>query len=201
MNSHTKTLVVLAAAACAAFAADLAEAKGGGDRFRARADFAAVAGSPAEGAKLSVRLREKSHGRFEFRMQIELAPDGLSPQAFVADAAGTLTFAGDLVPDDGTAGEYKLRLRGADASGLPAGAASIAELAGRAFEVRDADAVLFLGTIPSTRSGGHGADDSGGGQGGSSGSGSGGGGSGRGGHDDGPNHNSPSLSGSRGGGE
>ena len=184
MNSYTKTLVVLAAAACAAFAADLAEASGGG-RFRARADFAAVAGSPAEGAKLSVRLREKSHGRFEFRMQIERAPDGLSPQAFVADAAGTLTSAGDLVPDDETAGEYKLRLRGADASGLPAGATSIAELAGRAFEVRDADVVLFLGTIPSTRSGGHGADDSGGG----SGSGSGGGGSGRGGHDDGPNHN------------
>jgi hypothetical protein len=118
-------------------------------------------------------------------MQIERAPDGLSPQAFVADAAGTLTLAGDLVPDDGTAGEYKLRLRGADASGLPAGAASIADLAGRAFEVRDADAVLFEGTIPSTRSGGGGNDDSGG----SSGSGGGQGGSGRGGHDDGPNHN------------
>jgi len=185
MTSLPTTLAVLAAAACAAFVADPAEARGGGGRFRARADFAAVTGSAAEGAKLSVRLREKSHGRFEFRMQIERAPDGLSPQAFVADAAGTLTLAGDLVPDDGTAGEYKLRLRGADASGLPAGAASIADLAGRAFEVRDADAVLFEGTIPSTRSGGGGSDGSGG----SSGSGGGHGGSGRGGHDDGPNHN------------
>jgi hypothetical protein len=183
MTSLPTTLVVLAAAACAAFVADPAEARGGGGgRFRARADFAAVAGTAADGAKLSVRLREKSHGRFEFRMQIERAPDGLSPQAFVADAVGTLTLAGDLVPDDGTAGEYKLRLRGADASGLPAGAASIADLAGRAFEVRDAGDVLFAGTIPSTRSGGGGND-------GSSGSGGGHGGSGRGGHNDGPNHN------------
>lgn len=191
MNSIPKTLVVLAAAACAAFAADSAEARGGGDRFRARADFAAVAGSPAPNAKLSVRLREKSHGRFEFRMQMERAPQGLSPVAFIADAAGTLTSAGALVPDNGTPGEYRLRIRGAAGTPLPAGATSIAELAGRAFEVRDAGAVLFAGTIPSTRSGGHGADDgavSGDDRGGSSGGGSGGGGSGRGGHDDGPNH-------------
>ncbi len=188
MTSISKTLIVLAAAACAAFVADPAEAKGGG-RFRARADFAAVVGSPAEGAKLSVRLREKSHGRFEFRMQIERAPQGLSPQAFIADAAGTLTFSGDFVPDNGTAGEYKLRLRGTGSSGLPAGATTISELAGRAFEVRTDGTVIFAGTIPSTRSGGgaddgpdHDANDDHGGS-------SGGSGSGRGGHDDGPNHN------------
>lgn len=185
MTSFPKILVVLAAAACAALAADPAEAKGGG-RFRARADFAALAGSPAEGAKLSVRLREKSHDRFEFRMQIERAPDGLSPEAFIADAVGTLVSAGAFVPDDDTSGEYKLRIRNGT---LPAGATTISDLAGRAFEVRDGAAVLFSGTIPSTRSGGGGADD------GANhdadddhGGGSGGGGSGRGGHDDGPNH-------------
>jgi len=190
MASISKTLVVLAAAACAAIAADPAEARGGG-RFRARADFAAIPGSPADGAKLSVRLREKSNGRYEFRMQMERAPQGLSPGAFIADAVGTLTFAGPLLPDSGTAGEYRLRLRGAGSSGLPVGATSIAELAGRAFEVRDAGTVLFTGTIPSTRSGGggvddgtnHDANDDNGGS-----SGSGGGGSGRGGQDDAPNH-------------
>jgi hypothetical protein len=184
MTTISKTLVVLAGAACAALAADPAQARGGGRRFRARSVVPAQDTSAAAGATLSIRLREKSGGRFEFRMQIERAPDGLAPQAFVADAAGTLTFAGDLVPDDGTAGEYELRLRGADASGLPAGAASVADLAGRAFEVRDAGVVLFTGTLPSSRSGGGGADDPAGHDAG----GGGGGGSGRGGAADGPNH-------------
>jgi hypothetical protein len=189
MTSIVKTLVVVAAAACAAIVADPAEARGGG-RFRARADFSADPASVAAGAKLSVRLREKSQGRFEFRMQMERAPQGLSPQAFIADAAGTLTSAGPLVRDNGTAGEYRLRVRGADGSALPAGATSIADLAGRAFEVREQGAAIFAGTIPSTRSGGGGADDGAGHNANDvNGGGSGGGGSGRGGADDGPNHN------------
>lgn len=116
---------------------------------RGRDDVAADPGSSAAGASLSVRLREKSHGRWEFRMQMENAPQGLSPSVFIADATGTLVLAGSLVPDDNDVGEYKLRLRSQKGGALPAGAATLADLGGRAYEVRENGGVIFAGTLPS----------------------------------------------------
>jgi hypothetical protein len=138
-------LLILAAAAFAAFLAEPAQARQG----RGRDDLVAGATSSVAGSALSVRLREKSHGRWEFRMQLENAPSGLAPKVWIADATGTLVPAGDLVPDDTDVGEYKLRLRSQKGGTLPVGAASLSELGGRAYEVRENGAAIFSGSLPS----------------------------------------------------
>jgi hypothetical protein len=175
MTLAAKTLTLLAAAACAAAAAEPALARqnrGGRNNGRARLVVPADPASVAAGASFKIELRAKSHGRSEFRMQLERAPSGLAPEAWIADATGALTLAGPLVPDRFDVGEYRLRLRSRSGDALPAGAATLADLAGRAFEVRESAQVLVAGTIPALgtrvtdRDGdgeddrrGHGADD------------------------------------------
>lgn len=144
MRHAPTTFLILAAAAFAAFLAEPAHARQG----RGRDDVAAGASSSAAGSTLSIRLREKGNGAWEFRMQMERAPSGLSPEVWIADATGTLVRAGDLVPDVGTAGEYRLRLRSRKGGTLPAGAASPADLGGRAYEVRESGAAIFSGSLP-----------------------------------------------------
>ena len=155
MKCIHRTVLVLAVAACAAFLTEPAFARQG----RGRDDVAANTGSSAAGASLSIRMRTKSHGRFEFRMAIERAMSAVAPQAWIADASGTLVLAGDLVPDDNTAGEFRLRLRSAKGGVLPAGAASLAEMGGRAYEIRDRGEVIFSGNLPSVDAKRRGADD------------------------------------------
>jgi hypothetical protein len=180
MRHAPKTFLILAAAAFAAFLAAPAEARQG----RGRDDVAADSSSSVAGANLSIRLREKSNGRWEFRMQMERAPSGLSPQVWIADAAGTLVLAGSLVPDDTTPGEYRLRLRSQKGGTLPVGAASLSELGGRAYEVRENGGVIFGGALPAIEVKGSGGSGSGSG----GGSGRGGSGPGKHGADDAAGH-------------
>jgi hypothetical protein len=53
-----------------------------------------------------------------------------------------------MTPDNQNAGEYRLRLRSAKGGTLPAGAATIDELGGRAYEVRDGGVAIFSGLLP-----------------------------------------------------
>jgi len=144
MTTASKTCLVLALAAFASFAPVTAFARHG----RGADDVVAPSTSPAAGASLAIRLRSQSHGRWEFRMTIENAATGLAPEVFVADASGALVSAGAMTPDNHNAGEYRLRLRSAKGGTLPAGAATIDELGGRAYEVRDGGVAIFSGALP-----------------------------------------------------
>jgi hypothetical protein len=155
MNLVSKTCLALTFAAAVLAASSPAFARQG----RGSDDVAAPSGSAVAGSKLSVRLRSKGNGGWEFRMNLERAPSGLSPEVFVADASGLLTSIGSLVPDNGTAGEYKLRLRSRKGSALPLGAASLTELGGRAYEVRDGGVAIFSGSLPLVDAKRRGADD------------------------------------------
>lgn len=203
-----RTSILAAAFAAVLVPAGLALAKD------AKARLGIVQGSVLDGAAARVRAESKKRGREELRVEVERAATGLALDAWFEDAAGSMSRGGALVPDNGTPGEYRLRIRTDKGGTLPAGAASLAELAGRRVEIRDGSGnVAAEGNVPaaaerkssggsSGSSGGSGrggaddpanhdaGDDHGGGS-GSSGSGSGsgsGGGSGRGGRDDGPNH-------------
>ena len=144
-----QTLLVLVVAAIAAVGADPALARQNrGRRSKARAVLVAGDTSAAAGANLSIRLKGASNGRWEVRLAIENAPAGLAPEAWIADADGVLVLVGNLAADDDDAGEYKLRLRGREGDPLPAGAAALADLGGRAFEIRSADAVILSGNLP-----------------------------------------------------
>lgn len=151
MNRISKLLVVVVSLAAAA-SADSAFAKHGRKSARVRSSVAADATSTAARAKLAIRMREDVSGRWELVLQLRRAPSGLAPQAFIADATGTLTLAGDLAASHESSGEYKLRLRGSDATTLPLGAAKLADLSGRAFEVRDSGVALVAGTMPTLAS-------------------------------------------------
>jgi len=144
MTTASKTCLVLALAAFASFAPMTAFARHG----RGADDVVAPSTSSAAGASLAIRVRSQSHGRWEFRMTIENAATGLAPEVFVADATGALVSAGAMTPDNHNAGEYRLRLRSAKGGTLPAGAATIDELGGRAYEVRDGGVAIFSGTLP-----------------------------------------------------
>jgi hypothetical protein len=144
MKTASKTCLVLALAAFASFVPVTAFARHG----RGADDVVAPSTSPAAGASLAIRVRSQSHGRWEFRMTIENAAAGLAPEVFVADATGALVSAGAMTPDNQNAGEYRLRLRSAKGGTLPAGAATIDELGGRAYEVRDGGVAIFSGLLP-----------------------------------------------------
>jgi hypothetical protein len=171
MNPMTKSFLILAAAACAAAAAGPAFARHGAKATRARADVAPAAGSAAEGADFTFRMDQKSNGRAEVRLTLEDAPEGLSPEAFIAGADGVLVDVGALAAQPAQPTEYRLRFRTKSGDALPAGAATIADLVGRAFEVREGDEVIVSGTVPALgtrvrtdepgddRGGGRGADD------------------------------------------
>jgi hypothetical protein len=125
-----------------------------------------VAGAGVE-ARIEVRRR---HGADELRVKVEGAAAGLALEAWIIQADGTSAKLGDLVAEgaddsahQGTGTEYELRLT--SSATLPFGAATLADLAGLAVEVRDAadGSVVASGFLPDTSApaahGGHGADD------------------------------------------
>lgn len=197
MNTASKTFVILAAAAFAAYVTSPAMARqgrggddvandsggggrggsgsggsdnsgpgnsgsggsGGGGAARVRARGRETIASL--GAPFKVEYRDRGRDRWEVRFQMERAPEGLAPEVWLADAGGTLGLAGAMTPDPFTPGEYRLRLRSKRGDVLPGGATALADLAGRAYEVREGGEVLLAATMPAAgaKARGRGADD------------------------------------------
>jgi len=109
------------------------------------------ADSATHAVEVSVRVRRKSGDREELKVEVEHAADGLDLELWLADATGALVNLGVLSTepdgDDGT--EYEISFRTDRAAGLPFGATSVADLAGRQAEVRTvAGDILAEGTVP-----------------------------------------------------
>lgn len=139
------TLILLAALVLGGSQAAPALAKSS-----ARVRLDTVADASLDGALVRVRIQAKSRDRVDLRFDVHRAETGLALEVWVADADGAQSFAGDLTEDDGTPGEYRLRIRTDKGDALPGGAATAGDLAGRAVEVRDADGnVVAAGEIPS----------------------------------------------------
>jgi len=81
-------------------------------------------------------------------MDLRRAPTDLAPEAWIADADGTLTLGGTFAASGHRGSDYRLRLRGKNGDTLPAGAATLSELGGRAFEIRDGGVAFLAGNLP-----------------------------------------------------
>lgn len=140
------TLIVLVALCGASVLTEPAFAKSG-----SRSALVPVASAALDGARIRTRVEAKSRGRGELRIDVARAAEGLTLEAWFADASGAMTFGGDFVADT-TPGEYRYRVRTAKGGTLPAGAATIAELAQRAAEIRTADGtVVATGALGTPR--------------------------------------------------
>jgi hypothetical protein len=149
MKFAAKSVLFLAAAAFAAVLADPASASGRHRKsVRARSIVAADATSSAAGAKLQIRLLDASSSNWELRMDLRRAPTDLAPEAWIADADGTLSLGGTFAVSGHRGADYRLRLRGKNGDTLPAGAATLSELGGRAFEIRDGGVAFLSGNLP-----------------------------------------------------
>lgn len=166
------------AVALAAAALGSAPAFAGWDK----SSLTTTAASQLDGAAARVRVKGKG-SRAEVRFEVERAASGLTIEVFVADGSGAMVSAGTMREDANTPGEYRLRFRSKKGDTLPGGAATLADLDGRAIEYRDETGFVIASGAFGTASGGNGGGSGGGGNSGS------GGGRGRGrGGDDGANH-------------
>ena len=119
---------------------------GGGSWIRVRSDMvrAAAASDADVSGHVEVRTRD---GRQKFQVEADHLAAGVSVEFLVADGSAALVSLGSMTTD--SLGEAELELDTGDGASLPAGAATVADLAGRAVEVRDAaGGVLLTGTVP-----------------------------------------------------
>ena len=122
---------------------------GGGDGswVRARSLLMRDAASPDGDARGHVEVRARGD-RQRFQVEAELLDPGLSVEFLVEDGAAAMVSAGFFTAN--AAGQAEAELDTGDGGALPAGAATVAELAGRRVDVRDAEGALLLsGTVPS----------------------------------------------------
>jgi hypothetical protein len=114
--------------------------------LRARRDLVRAAGASDADVYGHVEVRSRD-GREKFTVEAEHLDAGAVIEVIVEDGAATLVSAGTATA--GTTGEAELELDTGDGATLPAGASTVAGLAGRAVEVRDAaGGVLLTGTVP-----------------------------------------------------
>jgi hypothetical protein len=119
---------------------------------KAKVDLAAPEAAPAPDMKATLKLRSKpDKGQERFDLKAKKVPfaDAGPFRVFIEDGVGSAAFvdAGALDPVGDSEGRFRRDSKQGQA--MPLGAAGVAELAGRAIEVRDGEDVVFLeGTIP-----------------------------------------------------
>ena len=120
---------------------------GGGSWVRARSLLMRDAASPDGDTRGHVEVRERGT-RQRFQVEAELLDAGSTVEFLVEDGAATMVSAGFFTAN--VAGQAEAELDTGDGGSLPAGAATVAELAGRRVEVRDSGgALLLFGAVPS----------------------------------------------------
>jgi len=150
MVFNRQVVGLLVAAAVVAAADGTALAKGGkAGRVKERVAFEDT--GTVSMLKARMRVDRRSLARQELRVQVEGAPTGLDLEVLMEDAAGSgvLVSVGSLA-EEGSSGEYKWRLRTKKGDALPFGVADLAELSGRAVEIRATGGELVAeATFPS----------------------------------------------------
>lgn len=103
---------------------------------------------PASGLRASARMKVRGKsGRQEFRLDVKGASDGAAVELWIADASGTMVPAATLPSPQG--GKSRLRLDSRKGDGMPLSAPGLADLSGRAFELRVDGVTVTSGNLPS----------------------------------------------------